>query len=139
MKISHIPFFLLIFAGGFFVLASCKSAPPVIPDDLSALQFFQRAQEETDNNNWDNALIYYKTFLERYPDDKPNVISAQYEIAFINYKKGDYAESQKGFQEILDFYENSPPALDFPLWPKILSQKLIETVKEKILPLTAAE
>ncbi|MDR3201423.1 MAG: tetratricopeptide repeat protein [Spirochaetales bacterium] len=114
-----------------YSLASCSSGPPVIPEDLSVMQFFQRAQEETDTNDWDNALVYYNTFIERHPDDLPNVMAARYEIAYIHYKEDEYQEAADGFQQILDFYETTPLPFSFPLWQKVLSQKLLGTLAEK--------
>jgi outer membrane protein assembly factor BamD (BamD/ComL family) len=131
--------FFRVFASralGLAILAGCSSGPPVIPEDLSVLQLFQRAQEETDYNEWENALVYYRTFIERHPEDLPNVTAARYEIAYINYKQENYAEAAKGFQELLDFYEktNNLP-LSFPLWPRVLSQKVMQTMKDKgVLP-----
>ena len=124
----------LLFCGlGIALLAGCSSGPPIIPDDLSVLQFFQRAQEEFDYDEWENALIYYNTFIERHPDDIPHVISARYEIAFIYYKQKNYDEAEKEFQEILDFYEETDLPLSFPLWPRVLSQKMLQIMKDKNL------
>jgi outer membrane protein assembly factor BamD (BamD/ComL family) len=113
------------------LLAGCSSGPPIIPEDLSVLQFFQRAQEQTDVNAWENALTYYETFISWYPDDLPNVAAARYEIAFIRYKQGDYEKALKDFQDLLNFYEESSLPLDFPMWPKVLAYKMSEIIKEK--------
>ena len=113
------------------LLAGCRGGPPIIPDDLSVLQFFQRAQEEFDYDEWDNALIYYNTFIERHPDDLQHVISARYEIAFILYKQKNYGEAAKEFQEILDFYDTNNLPLSFPLWPRVLSQKVLQIMRDK--------
>jgi outer membrane protein assembly factor BamD (BamD/ComL family) len=118
-------------AFGLAVLAGCSSGPPVIPEDLSVLQFFQRAQEESEYNEWENALIYYRTFIERHPDDLPNVTAARYEIAYINYKQENYEEAAKGFRELLDFYEKTELPLSFPLWPRVLSQRVMQTMRDK--------
>ena len=112
-------------------LAGCSSGPPVIPEDLSVLQFFQRAQEETENREWENALYYYETFIERNPDDLPSVTAARYEIAFIQYKQGNYADAAKDFQEILDFYETTDLPLSFPLWPQVLSRRVLQNMRDK--------
>jgi hypothetical protein len=58
-------------------------------------------------------------------------MAARYEIAFISYKQGKYEEALKGFQEILDFYETNELDPGFPLWPRVLSKKLIETIEAK--------
>lgn len=120
-----------IAAFALFILCGCSSGPPIIPEDLSVLQFFQRAQEETEDEDWENALYYYETYIDRHPDDLANVMAARYEIAFINYKQEKYQEAVAGFREILAFYEETPPALGFPLWPRVLSKKMIETIEAK--------
>lgn len=95
------------------------------------MQFFQRAQEESDNYRWDNALFYYKTFLERYPDDLPNLLAARYEIAFILYKKEQYAESKKLFEELLETYKKFDNPLSVPQWPKVLAEKVLRKIQER--------
>ena len=135
-KEKNIAFFVLcVFMVGVFALAGCSSAPPVIPEDLSVLQFFQKAQEETENREWNNALFYYRTFIERNPNDLPNVTAARYEIAFIQYKQRNFANAAKDFRELLAFYDTTDLPLSFPLWPKVLSKKVLETMKTRgVLP-----
>ncbi|MDR1626798.1 MAG: hypothetical protein LBT33_09685 [Spirochaetia bacterium] len=117
----------------FFVLGGCSSGPPIIPDDLSVLQFFQRAQEETEDEDWEDALYYYETYISRHPDDVANIMAARYEIAFINYKQEKYPEAVAGFQGILGFYEEAADtlSLEFPLWPRVLSKKMLESIEGK--------
>jgi outer membrane protein assembly factor BamD (BamD/ComL family) len=116
-----------------FIFSGCKSPPPVIPEDLSQPEIFQRAQEQADNNRWDNALSYYEAFLERFPDDLPNVLAARYEIAFIQYKKEQYVESKKLFSELLETYKTFDNPLAVPQWPKVLAEKLVKKIDEKII------
>lgn len=131
---------LLIFIAAAVLIPGCKSAPPVIPDELSQPEFFQRAQEEADNYRWDNALLYYQTFLEQYPDDLFNVLAARYEIAFIHYKKELYPESKKLFQDLLETYKQFDNPLSVPQWPKVLSEKVLKKIEEKTAPfLTGAK
>ena len=122
---------LCVLLGSVLTFAGCSSGPPVIPEDLSVLQFFQRAQEETENREWGNALYYYKTFIDRNQDDLPNIAAARYEIAFIQYKQKDYESAAKDFQELLDFYETTELPLSFPLWPKVLSRKVMQTMRDR--------
>ena len=114
------------------LLGACKTVTPVITDDMTAPEFFQKAQEESDNYRWDNALVYYRAFLEKYPEDPINGIFANYEIAFILYKKQEYKESKKLFQEILESYKNLPNPLAVPQWAKVLSEKLIVKIDQKL-------
>jgi outer membrane protein assembly factor BamD (BamD/ComL family) len=113
---------------------ACSSGPPVIPDELTPLQFFQRAQEESEGEYWDNAIYYYQTLLERFPDDLENCVAARYEIAFTYYKKGNYEKALAGFQEVVDFYDDPNLPSTFLLWPKVMSLKLIKIVEDKLSP-----
>lgn len=119
----------------FVLSAGCKTVPPVIPEDLTAAQIFQKAQEAADSRRWDNSAVYYRTFMERYPDDLPNILAARYELAFIEYKKGNYEEATKGFQDLLDDYGKIENQLTVPQWPRVLSEKLIGIIEEKTRPL----
>ena len=121
----------IIIIAVFLIFIGCSSGQPYIPEDLSVLQFFQRAQEEYDNKEWDNALFYYHTYIERNPDDTPNVTAARYSIAFIRYKQKRYTEAAEGFREILEFYETTDLPLAFPLWPRVLSRVVLQIMKDK--------
>ena len=92
-----------------FLLSSwgCKSGPVVIEEGLTQAELFQRAQEAADDLQWDTALSYYNAFLERYPDDTPNVYSAEYEIAFIYYKKGELENAKDLFLKLIEKYEEN--------------------------------
>lgn len=113
------------------LLLACQTEPPEIPEDLSQPEFFQRAQDAADENRWEVALHYYETFLERYPDDERNRIAAEYEIAFIHYKMEEYQTSKEMFQEILAKYDEDEDD-SLPEWPRILSEKILDTVNTRI-------
>ena len=130
MKTNALPRFFALSALCLALYAGCAGGLPVIPEDLSVLQFFQRAQEEFEYSNWDNALYYYHTFIERHPDDLPHVTEARYEIAFIHYKQKKYEEAAKDFRELLDFYDTTDLPLAFPLWPRVLSQRVLQIMKD---------
>ena len=128
---KHTKATLILTAALLLLFGACTTPPPVIPENLSQPEFFQRAQEEADNYRWDNSLLYYQVFLDRFPDDLPNVLAARYEIAFINYKKERYPEAKQGFQALLETYKDYPNPLSVPQWPRVLSQKLIKIIDEK--------
>lgn len=116
---------LALFAG--MLLAACESVPSKIPEDLTQAEFFQRAQEAADNNNWRTSLLYYKTFIDRYPSDRSNIAAARYEIAFIHYKLGIYRQSKTEFEGLLNEYKG-PNADQLPQWPKVLGEKILVKV-----------
>ena len=113
------------------ILAACQTELPEIPENLTQPEFFQRAQDAADENNWPLALHYYRTFIERYPDDEDNGIAAEYEIAFIHYKMEKYETSRRLFNELLSRYEADEDN-SLPAWPEILSEKILAKVNEEI-------
>ncbi len=115
---------LLVFFSG------CKTAPVVIPDEMTPAEFFQKAQEASNNGKYGTALSYYNTFLERYPDDSQRGVEAEYEIAFIAFKQHDYTKAEKLFNEILGKYSTESSQV-LPAWPKILSQKVLSEMEGK--------
>ena len=115
----------------FLLLLGCQTQIPEIPEDLSQPEFFQRAQDAADDNNWPVALHYYETFIERFPNDEENVVAAEYEIAFIHYKMEEYEESQQLFEAILAKYDSDEDG-SLPAWPRILSEKILDKVNSRI-------
>mgnify|MGYP006304318811 FL=1 len=88
-----------------FVACESVPEPAEIPQDLSTQEYFQTAQEAVDQRHYETALVYYRTFLDRYPDDTENRIAARYEIAFLHYKMEDYDTAKRLFEELLARYE----------------------------------
>jgi len=105
------------------VIAACQSVPEYVPEDLQPREYFQLAQEAVvERNDYETALLYYQTFLERYPDDIQRSVEAEYEIAFIRYKQND-PSAGKLFDDLLARYEEEGAEL-LPGWPKVLAEKL---------------
>ena len=115
-------------------LTSCYSVPESIDEDLSINEYFQKAQEAVvEHNDFETALFYYNTFKERYPEEYGRIVEADYEIGFIYYKKEQYEEAKKIFEDVLDRYTTANAGL-YPEWPKILSEKLLNKIEEKQNP-----
>jgi tetratricopeptide (TPR) repeat protein len=112
------------------VFLACQSTPEEIPEDLSKAQMFQRAQEEVDRGNYDQALRYYREFIRRNPDDPGSIMEAEYEIAYIAYKQEEYDVAQERFETMLAQYE-ADEAGTLPEWPQVLAIKLIDQIEEK--------
>ncbi|MCF7929672.1 MAG: tetratricopeptide repeat protein [Spirochaetales bacterium] len=125
--------FFLLAAALTVILISCYTVPEPeeIPTDLTQAEYFQRAQEHVDRSEWDAALVYYQTYIDRHPEDRPNVVAARYEIAFIHYKMGNYEESRSRFQDIISLYEQAEEG-SLPRWPRILSEKVLVKIEEKL-------
>ena len=112
-------------------LGSCETAPEEIPEGLSQMEMFQRAQEASDRERYDTALRYYQAFIERYPDDRGSIAEAEYEIAFIAYKQERYPEAQERFEAILADYDTDDEG-ELPEWPRVLSEKLLVIVEDRM-------
>lgn len=107
------------------LLSACQTVPKTIPTSLTPAEYFQNAQlAASQHENYDAALMYYNTFVKRYPKDDMRVAEAQYEIAFLFYKKGDLNKSLDLFKKLVDKYKQ-PGADSLPRWPLVLSNKLI--------------
>lgn len=111
-------------------LTSCHSAPEEIPEGLSQMEMFQRAQEAVDQGRWDQGLRYYREFIARFPDERGAIMEAEYEIAFIAYKQADYETARTRFEAILATYE-ADQSQSLPEWPRVLSERLIEIIEER--------
>lgn len=108
-------------------LSSCASTPPALPEDTSAAVIIQRAQERSDVYDWKGAEFYYRTLLERFPGDPALVCTAEYEIAFTKYKRGDYTGARAGFTALLERYA-APGGESLPQSWKNLAQKVLENM-----------
>jgi outer membrane protein assembly factor BamD (BamD/ComL family) len=112
------------------LFVACAGAPKSIPDTLSARELVQRAQESSDAYNYDAAVAYYKALGERFGSDPLYQTTAEYEIAFIAYKKGRYAEAKAGFENLLAKY-SGPNGDSLPQRYAILSKKVLESIANK--------
>jgi len=130
-----IPFAVLSFVIAF---SSCQSTPENIPEDLKPREYFQLAQEAVvQRQDYDTALFYYQTFLERYPDDIQRGVEAEYEIAFLKYKQNDPA-AEELFRNLLARYDEEGAEI-LPAWPKVLAEKLLEKIASRKAAATAEE
>lgn len=108
----------------------CSSTPSSIPEDLSPLEYFQKAQEAVSSrNDLKTALAYYEAFFKRFPED-PKRIEALYEIAFIHYKLKEYDLAKEKFNSLLQIYK-TPEASQLPRWPYTLTLKHLEALEEE--------
>ena len=124
----HLLFLLLL---PLIAVAGCKSGPSEIEQGLTPAEYFQRAQQAViERSDYDTALVYYNTVLEKFPNDRQNGVIARYEIAFVHYKQEEYEAALEGFQEILSIYQEDNTA-QLPPWPPVLSEKLIQKINEE--------
>jgi len=122
-----LPFLVLL-------LNSCASVPTEIDESFKEEVFFKNAQEAMDSNQYNVALYYYEVYLVRYPENHDKTIAAEYEKALIYYKTKDYEYSKALFEQVLERYESSPFAIMFPERYKILSEKILLQIEDKLNP-----
>jgi len=117
--------------------AGCKSAPQVIPQDLSPAEYFQRGQEASDAGRYSFAMQIYRQFQTQYPEERDRQLWAKYEIALLQYKMGETQTALEGFDALLQEYAAAaatpPEGGPLPDGPRILAEKL----KSRIVAETA--
>jgi len=114
-------------------LASCQTPPPPLTADAPSAIYFQRAQTASDQGDYTGAMEIYRSFLANRPDaSREDQFSARYEVALLLDKEGKKAEALAGFEGILADYDNLDKSAGAPAWVKILSQKKIQDLKDRI-------
>jgi tetratricopeptide (TPR) repeat protein len=122
-------FFIIVFPVVFLVSA-CATGPVDIPQDATAEELIQRAQEASDRNRYKAALQYYEALLDRNLTNIDLVCAAEYEIAFIHYKQKKYEQARTEFNELLERY-NIPDEELLPQQYKKLSLIVLDQIKVK--------
>lgn len=118
------------------LFSSCRTVPTDIPEDLTQAELIQLAQESADQENWGAALAYYSAIVERFPQDRAAQATARYEIAFIEYRRGNLTVAESAFVELLAMYDTEPAAL--PAWPRVLATRLLADIRERRQPNAAS-
>jgi outer membrane protein assembly factor BamD (BamD/ComL family) len=122
--------FLITAAAAVAALAvSCAGAPKEIPQELTARELVQRAQEASDKYNYKAATAYYQALLDRFGSDPSTACAAEYEISFIDYKEKRYDEARAGFESLLKRYEGEGAA-SLPPRYSVLAKKMLERITE---------
>ena len=117
-------------------LGACRTTPVNIPQELTPADLFQKAQEASDAGRYALALKYYRSFLERYPEERDRGLWARYEIALLHSKMKDEATAIRLFDELLALYAGDDAAL-LPQGPRILAEKI--RAKLRVAPQATAE
>lgn len=115
-----------------FIITSCTSTPAEIDESLNPAELFQRAQEASNNKDYETALRYYDVFVKYHSDDIQRLVEAEYEIAFIAFKQGESDKAKILFTELLDRYSGEGASV-LPGWPMILSRKHLKEIEDQSL------
>lgn len=114
-------------------LLGCTTISTEFEEGANPEIYFQRAQRAVDINDFDAALRIYRKFLDTGITDLYYVISAEYEIAFLYYKMEKRQESIEAFEKLLStYYNNSVDESQVPVWPKVLSQRLLQKMRGQL-------
>ena len=109
-------------------LMVCSSVPEDIEEDLTPMEYFQRAQEASDAGRYALSMAYYEKFQEQYPQERDRNVWAEYEIAMLYHKMGKNKIALERFEALLERYESGEP--DLPEGPMILAEKVKVRVEE---------
>ena len=119
-----------LFAILIIVLFSACNTAANISEDMSSAEIIQRAQEAMDRNRYNTAIQYYQALHDRNQSSIDLIITAEYHIAFIQYKQRKYDLASEGFNGVLAHY-NTPDEILLPQHFKRLSQIVLQTIEEK--------
>jgi outer membrane protein assembly factor BamD (BamD/ComL family) len=120
----------LLLAGALaLALSSCVSRPEVT-NETSAAELIQWAQEASDKNRYRQSMQYYNLVLERFSYDMEMVCTAEYEIAFIFYKKRKYEDARTRFNALLERYNTQDEGL-YPPQFKRLAAIVLDQIDKK--------
>lgn len=89
------------------LISACASGPNHARPDISPEELIQLGQEAADRNRYNLALQYYQKILDLFPGNAVMVCTAEYEVAFVQYKQKKYSSAKTGFSSLLDRYSAS--------------------------------
>ncbi len=112
-----------------FVFSSCQSAPEEIPFDITEPQLLQMAQTAIDDDNTDVARYYFEQMIAMFGMNHASLVVAEFELAHLDVKEGNFADAQPVLERILTYYED--PGLAMLLPPEY--KKLAEIDLAKIV------
>jgi tetratricopeptide (TPR) repeat protein len=115
---------LLAVTGLVAVVAGCKTPVDPMTLDLTADQYFQRAIEATDRDNYKLAVGYYEAFQAKFPDDRVRNVWAVYEIGMLYHKLGEDDKAIAMFDKVLSLYETQGANSPLPPAPRVLAEKV---------------
>ena len=128
---------LIISLFAVFFGVSCATGPAAISYDLTPMELIQRGQEASSRNRFSLALQHYRTLIERFPNDIYFICAAEYEIAFIYYRREarrspwrrDFTEARIKFYSLLERYDG-PDAELLPPQFRVLSEIVLARITE---------
>ncbi len=99
-----------------------------VASDANEKQIIHAAQIAFNDARYDEALQYYQILIDRHGEDPVIRLTADYEIAYIHYVSKDYDIASEQFLAIQRRYEEGEYRESYPLWPLILTERILETL-----------
>ncbi len=116
---------LIAVAAAALAAAGCRSTGDPLAEDLTPDQYFQRAIDASDRDNYRLAMRYYEAFQAKYPDDAQRNAWASYEIAMLHHKLGNDDRALELLDELLAKYEApAPGSAPLPAAARVLAEKV---------------
>ena len=106
----------------------CETVPTEVDESISSAELFRLAQDAYNLSLYDTALFYYDLIIERFRADRFISLSAQYEIAFIHFRRGRVELARTMLEDLLAEYQRNRN--NFPQWVWILSRKIYDQIVE---------
>lgn len=86
---------------GLFSLFICGYAVTAVADEINQkvyLETFQKAMDAAENEAYDQAIVYWESLIEAYPND----LALMNNLAVVYMKQGDYLKAQKLLEKALN-------------------------------------
>ena len=95
-------------------LASCKTVPTSVPEEITEAELFQLGQSAMDNSNYKAAEFYYGKVIELYGSNIAASVAAEYELAHIQVKRKNYKAAEPALARIISYYDDLQTAAMLP-------------------------
>ena len=119
--------------------AGCRATVDPMTLDLTPDQYFQRAIEASDKDNYRVAMTYYEAFQAKFPGDVERGVWASYEVAVLHHKLGNDDKALEALDKLLARYATpaagAPP---LPSGPRVLAEKVKANILKSRKPAPAA-
>ncbi len=110
------------------LLLSCKTVPTEISYDVTEPELLQLAQSAIDDNNPGAARFYFETMIARFGMNHSSLVVAEFELAHLDVKEGNFADAKPALERILTYYEDPSLAILLPPSYKKLAQIDLEKI-----------
>lgn len=111
------------------VLAGCQTISVDFEEGINPEIYFHRAQLAVDAKDYEKALVIYQKYLATNPGDLGMLVSAEYEIGFLNYKLGNRTQAADWLKKVEGRYLDPSQISNLPGWPRILAQKILGKIE----------